>query len=328
MKITIKQSKSYINKVLLKYGYNQREVDKISEVILYAALRESSQGFSKLFGWHIERDKMAKSPSFKRNTPTMGRFDAKRNNGMYVCNLATDKLLSIVAKNGLGIVGVYNNNNSSGAIGYYTKKIAAKGYVAIMFSSADPIGGIAPANSKAGVFGSNPLSISIPYRKSDITLDMSTAKFTWGDLVRALNSGTKLESGYAYDENGRATTDPKKVMEGTVAAFDGSHKGLGLAFMIQIIAGALVGSVYEQNEETCDYGSLIIALDPKKFSGQKFLESQIEKIIDVYKKSGKGEIFIPGEKGDAIAGNNLKTGLVEIPEDLLNRIKKTIISKN
>ena len=139
MKIPIKQAKIYINKTLLRYGYSSAEVDKISEVVLYAALRGSSQGLPKLFGWHIEKDENAGTPVFTKITSSIGRYDAKRNNSMYVCNLATDELLRIVEKKGLGLIGIYNNNNSSGAIGYYTKKLASKGYVAIMFSSADPL---------------------------------------------------------------------------------------------------------------------------------------------------------------------------------------------
>ncbi len=262
MKISIKQAKNYIGKALSVRGYTSNEVSKISEVVFYAVLRGSSQGFPKLFGWHIEKDEKAGNPVFKKATSSIGRYDAMRNNSMYVCNLATDELQSMVKENGLGLIGIYNNNNSSGAIGYYTKKLASKGYVAIMFSSADPIGGIAPPGSKSGVFGSNPLSISVPFQNSDITLDMSTAKFTWGDLVQALNTDTTLEVGFAYDSEGKPTTNPKKTMSGTVAAFDGAHKGLGLAFMIQIIAGALVGSIYEQSDEACDYGSLMLAFDP------------------------------------------------------------------
>lgn len=324
MKIQIKQAKAYIRQTLSKYGYNPKEKEKISEVILYAALRESSQGFPKLFGWHIERDEKAKTPVFTKVTSSIGLYDSKRNNSMYVCNLATDELFDMVKKNGLSLIGIYNNNNSSGAIGYYTKKLASKGYVAMMFSSADPIGGIAPPNSKTGVFGSNPLSISIPYNNTDITLDMSTAKFTWGDLVKALNENEKLKTGYAYDNKGKMTTDPQKAMTGTVTAFDGAHKGLGLSFMIQIIAGSLVGSVYEQSDETCDYGSLMLAIDPKKLSGQSFLESQIRKIISAYRHEGGRKVRLPGERGDSTAKKNLKAGSVEISEELLEKIKKVI----
>ncbi len=327
MKVSIKQAKVYIRKTLSIHGYNSAEVSKISEVILYAALRGSSQGFPKLFGWHIEKDERAGAPIFKKVTPAIGRYNAKRNNSMYVCNLATDKLLEMVVGNGLGLIGIYNNNNSSGAIGFYTKKLASKGFIGIMFSSADPIGGIAPPNSKAGVFGSNPLAISVPYKNSDITLDMSTAKFTWGDLVQALNTGSSLDVGFAHDSEGKSTTDPKKAMDGTVAAFDGTYKGLGLAMMIQIIAGALVGSVYEQSDETCDYGSLMLALDPRKLSGQKFLEEQISKVITIYKKEGGKNIYLPGEKGDSVAESNLTDGTIEIPEELLKKIQEFVSKK-
>jgi len=59
-------------------------------------------------------------------------------------------------------------------------------------------------------------------------------------------------------------------------------------------------------------------------SGQKFLESQVEKMINVYKKEGGENTCLPGESGDMIAKNNLKADSVEISEEVLDKIKKFI----
>jgi len=45
MQITIFQAQSLIDQVLSKHGYNEIEREKISEVVMYAVLRQSSQGF-------------------------------------------------------------------------------------------------------------------------------------------------------------------------------------------------------------------------------------------------------------------------------------------
>jgi LDH2 family malate/lactate/ureidoglycolate dehydrogenase len=197
-----------------------------------------------------------------------------------------------------------------------------------MMASADPIGGIAPKGRMLGVFGTNPLSISIPYKRGDITLDMSTAKYTWGDLISADTQHKKLEKGFAFDKTGEETTNPREAMKGTVNSFDGSYKGLGLAFMIQILAGALVGSTYEQNDETCDYGSLIMAIDPERLGGMSFMQSQIEKMVHALKNDSTDDsIFLPGEQGDMRYKNNLKSGTIPIDVELLAKIHRSLLNK-
>lgn len=320
--ISISHAKDLINRVLFYQGYKKGEVEIIAEVLLYGALREGSQGMNKLFGWHAAKDKDAKSPEISHSSSSVSRCNAKKNNGAYANCLAVDNLLTTVQQHGIAVVGTYNFNSSSGALSYYTKRIAQVGFVGIMLASADPIGGIAPKGRSIGVFGTNPLSISIPYKKSDITLDMSTAKYTWGDLVSADIQNKKLEPGFAFNNKGEETLSPKEAMSGTVGSFDGSYKGMGMAFMIQILAGALVGSVYEQSDETCDYGSLMIAIDPNRLGGSEFMNTQIEKMIQALKSDNSQHL--PGEQGDARMKKNIEADSIAIDEELLEKIQQTV----
>lgn len=318
MRILLSQAQDLATKILSQHGYSAEEAEVIAEVIIFGSLRESSQGMNKLFGWHAQKDALAKEPTFTQKSQSLSICNAQRNSGMLANVLATDKVIKLVAENGLAAVGVANFNNSSGPLNFYTKKISQAGYIGIMFASADPIGGIAPEGFTTGVFGTNPLSISVPFKGNDITLDMSTAKYTWGDLLATDIAGESLVPGYAFDENGVSTTNPKEAMKGTVASFDGSHKGFGLAFMIQILAGALVGSVYEQDDEKCDYGSLLIALDPQKLGGQDFVDMQVEKMVSAVKADP--DILLPGERGDARYAENMKQGTIPIDDELYKKI--------
>ncbi|KXK27621.1 MAG: Ureidoglycolate dehydrogenase (NAD(+)) [candidate division WS6 bacterium OLB20] len=197
MKITIPQTQQVIDAVLASYGYSLEERGAIGDVILYGALSGSSQGLPKLFGWRIERDPTADKPAVEHTSATTVRVDGRRNNSMYACSIALREAELTAREHGMAAVAVYNTDNSSGPIGYYTSALASKGFAGIMFSSADP--GLAPAGSRRPVFGTNPLAISLPYRQSSITLDMSTASYTWGDLVAHEISGSPLKDGHAFD---------------------------------------------------------------------------------------------------------------------------------
>lgn len=322
---TIDQAKTVVEEVLKKQGFLPSEIEYIVDVIIYGALTESSQGINKLFGWHASKDSRADEPIILHESPNIIRCDSKRNHGMYANSLAVDSLLKNIGNSGIALAGVFNFSSSSGAISYYTKKLSQKGLVGIMLASADPIGGIAPPGRSVGVFGTNPLSISVPYKSSDITLDMSTASYTWGALLQADIQNKKLQPGYAYDSNGNPTTDPKEAMDGTVSSFDSSYKGLGLAFMIQILAGALIGSVYEQSDEACDYGSLIIAIDPNKLGGLEFMQEQVTKMLAAL-KNGQEDVFYPGEQSQKRYQDNLSKNAIIIDENTWDKIEKFLLN--
>jgi LDH2 family malate/lactate/ureidoglycolate dehydrogenase len=94
--------------------------------------------------------------------------------------------------------------------------------------------------------------------------------------------------------------------------------------MLQILAGGLVGSLYRQDEEKCDYGSLIIAIDPEKLGSKTFMIEQIKELERVYKKEGGKDILLPGERGGKLTRQALKSGKVQISNDMLDKIKQLL----
>jgi LDH2 family malate/lactate/ureidoglycolate dehydrogenase len=286
-------------KVLQKYGYTTNEAQEITNLLLWAEKRGSSQGFSKLFGWRIKKELEAKSPSIEKNTGNMTLINANQNSHIVACNLGVTELLKNMKSSYSCTIGVKNAVNSCGALGYYTEQIANAGYVGIMISAADP--GVAPYGGTQAVFGTNPLSIAIPYKPHPILLDMSTANLTWGDLLKAEKEGIQLPKDSAYDIEGNFTTDPTKAMDGCVMSFDKSFKGSGLSLMIQILAGPLIGNKYSINHIDCQYGSLLMAINPAFFGTDNSLEVELKKMVSEIKNSRKdsktSEILLPGELG-------------------------------
>jgi len=190
-------------------------------------------------------------------------------------------------------------------------------------SAADP--GVVPFGGSKSAYGTNPISIAVPTKTDPLLLDMSVAGLTWGDLVSADIEGKQLPEGYAYDETGKPTTDPKKAMDGSVTTFDKSFKGSGLALMIQILAGPLVGSIYNLDYNQCQYGSLIIVLNPKKFGGKEvFIEKvqdMISQVKSVDKAEGFDEIAMPGELGYRKYQMNMQSEEIEVADELIKKMR-------
>lgn len=323
MEIKIADALDLSRKVLNKYGYTDEESKIISKSLIWAQKRGSTQGLNKLFGWKIQKPPNAKNPFVEKDDQGSMLINAGLGNHILACDFAVKKLFEQITNTSIFMVGVKNTDNSAGALGYYTEQIAMTGYVAIMLSAADP--GVVAHGGKSPVLGTNPISISVPTKDDPLLLDMSTAALTWGDLIKYDYESKPLPEGLAFDNQGSPTTDPKKAMEGFVTTFDKSYKSSGLALMIQILAGPLVGSIYSKDYNFCQYGSLIIAINPAAF-GDK--DSFLEKVVSLVKeiKESGNQVVMPGERGYQKAEEATKKDSLEISPELFSRINEYLNS--
>jgi LDH2 family malate/lactate/ureidoglycolate dehydrogenase len=322
MEIKIQDTIELSRKVLGIYGYTDSEAVIITNSLIWAQKRGSSQGLNKLFGWRMQKRSEAEVPSATRISDSSILIDAGLGSHMVACDHATDELLAQIEDKAIFVAGINNTDNSAGALGYYTERIARAGYVGIMMSAADP--GVVIYGGKSPVLGTNPISIAVPTKNDPLLLDMSTASLTWGDLVKYDNESKSLPEGLAFDNEGSPTTDPKKAMDGWVTTFDKSYKSSGLALMIQILAGPLVGSIYSKDYNVCQYGSLIIAINPRSFGDKEVFLESVELMVGEIKESDKTrgftEILLPGERGYQTSNNLSKEGLVEVSPELMEKI--------
>lgn len=312
MKIKIDEAKALSKRVLKKIGYDESESEIISDSLIWAQRRESNQGLAKLFGWRVNKLVNASAPVVEKTEDGLVLINANNNHHTLACKLAVDQILLNIKSKTIFVAGVKNTHNSAGALGYYTEMLTKSGYVAIMMSAADP--GVVAYGGNRLIFGTNPISIAVPNKNNPVLLDMSTAALTWGDLLKYESESKPLPEGVAFDTNGNPTTDPKMAMDGWVTTFDKTHKSSGLALMIQILAGPLIGSLYSKDYKECQYGSLIIAINPKSFGDEALFEDRVASMIKDVKASGPApgfdEVLTPGEAGYRRAAKSQDTILI------------------
>lgn len=84
------------------------------------------------------------------------------------------------------------------------------------------------------------------------------------------------------------------------------HKGSGLAFVLEILSGALVGGSMEDKHNAKNWGSLVLAFDPGMFGDKEGFQQRVQELIrrvkDARREDGGPEILIPGERGFQEAG--------------------------
>ncbi len=321
MQLTIKALRELTTKALLHYGYTAEESVVISSVLLYAQLRDSNQGVVKLTGAGIPKNPNASTPTLTKDTKLSAFMDAHGTHAMLAINQATDLLISKAQVHSLAIVGVNHINTSSGAIGYYAKKIAESGLIGLVFAGS--MESVAAHGSFEALFGTNPLAIGVPTNHEPLVLDMATSAMAYYGVVEADLAGRVLPPNIAFDKNGQATTTPKDVLDGgALRTFDQGPKGSGLSMLVQILTGPLLDSYFTGFGDIKNNwgGHLLIAIDPELLGGLESLKTGVEQMITKVKASQKlpdiTEIFVPGEHGNRLTKTALDSDSITLEDNL------------
>lgn len=324
MRISLEELESVTRQAIAGYGYSDAEVEVIAEVLLYAQLRGNSQGVVKLIGPGIPRNPDEGEVAVVTETGISALVDGGRKHAMVVVKQAVDIALEKAESQGAAIVGVRGIGTSSGALGYYARRIAERGLVGIVVSGAPSK--VAPEGSYEAVFGTNPLAIAVKGEDGPVTLDMATAAMALYGVIEARTAGRPLPEGVAFDSDGRTTTDPEAAMEGALRTFDRGAKSSGLSFMVQALAGPLVGASFTGIGDVVDNwgGHLIIAFDPDLLGGREAMEAGVtamaEKVKAAKPLDGIEEVLVPSEGGDRRSRAAVEAGEIEIDDNLFEEL--------
>ncbi|MFH2115902.1 MAG: Ldh family oxidoreductase [Spirochaetota bacterium] len=262
-------------------------------------------------------------------------FDGNNGLGPVAAHHALAHAIEKSRQFGIGMVTLRNTNNI-GALGCLSTVAAQAGVIAIITTNGNP--SVAPFGAAEPFFGTNPLSIAVPRgNRIPLVLDMSSSIVARGKIRLASLSGQPIPLGWALDENGEPTTDPKRAMKGCLLPLAGP-KGSGLAMMIDILSGLLSGSAYGRKlksfhelEGTTGVGAAIICVDIGHFIGKETFEKLIieytDQIKGLRKQPGFDEILLPGEFETKKEKESAESGIA-IPDAVVKGIDEILADLN
>ena len=329
MKINIKEATQYSLDILLKLGLSKEESELITENFIDAELsNRKTHGLVRLLGFKKSKD-LNKLNTSELNLNIVSESDSHlhidgvEKTGYGVVYKSLDKAFEKIKKNKLIAVGI-RNTGVSGFVGSYARKAVEHDLIFIGFNNST--GGLIPYGSIQQMWGTNPLTIGIPTNDIPVILDMASSQITWGDLLVAKNEDRKIQESVALDSEGNITTDPSKAMEGGLLPFSG-HKGSGLAFIVELIGGALTGARVGNNVPG-GCGTFYILIDPTLFRPiadfKKDVETAINELKESPKMKGFEEIYFAGEHSYKIRQENLKQDSFDISEKLYDDLQNLL----
>jgi len=313
-------------KTLLANGCDEETAIILSDLIMKAERDGSlSHGLFRLPAY-ISGLKSGKingkaRPEIKKISPSVIKVLGNNCLAPMILNKSIPELIKAAKENGVAVLAI-NNSHHMAAMWPETEAIAEQGLVAFACTSYKPA--VAPAGAIKPLYGTNPISFAWPRKgKTPVVYDMATASMAMGEVQVAKREGHKVPLGTGLTKEGKETTDPGKITDGGVLLPFGGYKGSGIAMMVELLAGALVGDNFSYETAAKDNndggppsgGEFIIAISPDKLSGNDWDKHSSEFFDKMKSMDG---VRLPGERRHK---NRLDKGPRNINEELVNKIK-------
>ncbi|BBK32868.1 LDH2 family malate/lactate/ureidoglycolate dehydrogenase [Stella humosa] len=295
-----------IETILVAWGMDQAIAAATAGVMVDTDLRGiDSHGVTMLLGYeerlHAGRLNMQAVPRVVRESPVTALMDAGGGLGHYPSLSAMDLAIDKARRMGVALVAVRNSNHY-GAAGAYALRAAEAGLIGIT-GTGSRTRCVVPTGARDAMFATNPIAFAAPTRRNrPFVLDMATSTVAVGKVNICWLNDRPVPAGWVVDEQGRAVTDAEaarryclRLVEGGVTPLGGlpamsSHKGYGLAAMIEILSTQLSGAIYcgtaaddprAKATPYDDLGHFFLAVDPRAFRPDGAFEDELDEMMDL-----------------------------------------------
>ena len=326
LSLTLDEIFELAKKTLLSNGCDEETATILADLIMKAERDGSlSHGLFRLPAY-VSGLKSGKingkaRPEVKKISPSVIKVLGNNCLAPMVLNKSIPELVKAAKENGVAVLAITNSHHMA-AMWFETEMVAEQGLVAFACTSYKPA--VAPAGATKSLFGTNPISFAWPRPgKMPVVYDMATASMAMGEVQVAKREGHKVPLGTGLTKDGKETTDPGQIADGGVLLPFGGYKGSGIAMMVELLAGALVGDNFSFETAAKDNndggppsgGEFILAISPEKLSGSGW-DKHADEFFNKM-KSMEG-VRLPGERRHK---NRLDKGPRNINEELVNKIK-------
>ncbi len=235
-------------------------------------------------------------------------------------------------KHGVAVVALRNSGHM-GRLGTWAEMANAENVVFVGFTNVRSSLLVAPFAGIDRRMSTAPVTIGLPVEGRDpVILDFATSAVAEGKALVAHNGGKPLPADVLIGPDGKRSndtsllygpTEPGEVVnpmkgEGALRAL-GEHKGSGLAFVTELLAGALTGAgcagplprPYSNN-------MLAIFLDVAAFDQEGGFAAEIKNYIEFFTQSKPedpdGQVLMPGDPERLTRTERMANGIPMAPE--------------
>lgn len=263
--------------------------------------------------------------------PGFAIVDGRYGFGQSIGEQTVDVGIAKAKSHGVAVTALRNSGHL-GRIGDWAERAAARNVVSIHMVNVRGSLIVAPFGAVSRRMGTSPFCAGIPVAGGEpIVLDFATSVVAEGKALVAYKGGKPLPPGSLVDADGGLTNDPVPLYgavppggypdpnngPGALRAF-GDHKGSGLNFLMEMMAGALGGSgtagaLGEPKRRRFCNGMFSFYVDVAAFDSDNAFAAEVRSYVEFVKSatpsSPGGEVLVPGEKERATLAERTAGGL-------------------
>jgi (2R)-3-sulfolactate dehydrogenase (NADP+) len=276
-------------RALLVAGAQAEDAKVLSTATLEAELvGNRAVGVAHLFdyldGYKQGRIATGARPSIRRAAPAVIDVDAAKGLAQTAFQAAFGDLLMATREAGIAALWI-RDSYTCGELGYYARKVAQQGYIAVASANSPALMSIGGAPER--ILGTNPLAYGVPRPGvMPLVIDQASSSTAFVNIRRAADSGNPIPAGWALNAQGEQTQDAVEALNGTLLPF-GGHRGGNVALLVEILA-TLSGGSFSLDAAPFDHGStspgigvFVLSIDPGNFAGSmERLSEQFGKLRD------------------------------------------------
>ncbi|SOZ38480.1 Ldh family oxidoreductase [Cupriavidus neocaledonicus] len=207
-----------------------------------------------------------------------------------------------------------------GALGIHALLAAEAGAFCLVGQRTPPVLGMQGFARPA--IGHNPIAFGCPLPgDAPIVFDVACSVAARGHILLAAREGKAIPEGWALDAEGQPTTDAQRALAGSLLP-TGGHKGIGIAMMVECLAGALSATADSLSPERNHVGSagavgrqggFVWLVRPDAFAGPGMFADYMAHWSGNYLAAGGGDARLPGHRGNALEREGREHG-VALPD--------------
>jgi (2R)-3-sulfolactate dehydrogenase (NADP+) len=278
-------------------------------------------GYLPTYLMHLRSGKVdgKAKPSVRTTRPAAIVADAAHGFAHPAFDAALDRLVNAARAGGTAALAI-NRSYSIGVLGHPVEDIAARGLVVLAVTNAPP--NMAAWGGRRKIFGTNPIAFAVPRAgHAPIVVDQSTTVVPKVALAAKAQAGEPIPETWAFDTEGRPTTDAKAGLGGSMAPFGGA-KGANIALLVEVLAAALTGATLSKDVQPYviaegpppGVGQFFIAFDPAAYANG--FAARIEALAAAIESDGAARL--PGAR--RLTARAAAASGVEVDDALLAKI--------
>ena len=222
-------------------------------------------------------------------------FDGDNGLGHVASAVAMNAAIDKAKSTGIAAAGVRNAGHF-GAAACFTMMAAEKNMIGFATTNTGGPSVVAPGGAER-VAGNNPVSYALPAgEEPPIVLDMACGAAAWGKILTMNMYGQPVPKEWFLGGDGETVTDPS---EGHLMMPAAGPKGYGLALVMGILAGPLVGGLMPCNASDEPSKHFFIAINVSSFTDFDEYAAEVDRGIRTVRASktveGVDRVYLPGE---------------------------------